>query len=215
MQTTQQSTRTPLGLHWPIADQQADARLRWLLDTNASERVRLARVSVEEAMMAMRRPISTRRAYALFGLLLGTLPPAAIFYRMFGHDVSRSTENGGLLLIILAMNVACALAGRFIASKISSVAENAESESWLKMLLLSPFVGMLWGACTGALGGLIFFIIGAFFGALCAMAVGMVAFALFMPLHRSVARGGMIEAGHLWPLACGVTMAITALILGL
>jgi len=166
-------------------------------------------------MMMMRRPVSARRAYALFGLLLGTLPPAAIFYRVFGYALSQNTEGGGLLLIILAMNVACALAGRFIASKISSVAENVESDSWLKMLLLSPFVGIFWGACTGALGGMVFFVIGAFFGALCAMAVGIVAFALFMPLHRSVARGGMIEAGHLWPLACGVTMAITALILGL
>ena len=168
--------------------------------------------------MMMRRPVSTKRAYAVFGLLLGTLPPAAIFYRMFGNfgNIARQSNDAAwLLLLILAMNVACALAGRFVASRLSSVAENVESESWPKMFLLSPFVGMLWGACTGALGGLIFFVIGAFFGAFCAMAVGILAFTLFMPLHRSVARGGMIEAGHLWPLACGVTMAITALILGL
>jgi hypothetical protein len=177
--------------------------------------VALARASVEEEVMAMRRPVSAQRAYAVFGLLLGTLPPAAIFYKMFGSIFGQSTEAAWLLLLIVAMNLACALAGRFMASRLSPLAETVESDSWLKTVLLSPFVGMLWGACAGALGGLIFFIIGAFFGALCAMAVGAVAFALFMPLHRSVARGGMIEASHLWPLACGVTMAITALILGL
>jgi hypothetical protein len=210
-----QTTHTPVGLYWPIADQPVNARLRWLLDANACERARLARAPVEEQVMKMRRPVSIKRAYALFGLLLGTLPPAAIFYRMFGGIMSRGNDAGWFLLLIVAMNVACALAGRFVASRLSSIAETVESDSRLRMLLLTPFVGMLWGACAGGLGGLVFFLFGAVFGSLAAMPVGILAFALFMPLHRSVARGGMIEASHLWPLACGVTMAITALILGL
>lgn len=210
-----QTTYTPLGLHWPIADQPVDARLKWLHEANAAESARLARERLEEETMMMRRPVSMRRAYALFGLLLGTLPPAAIFYRLFGNILGHSTEAGWLFLLLLAMNVACAAAGRFVASRLSGAAETVESGSWPRLLVLSPFLGMVWGALTGALGGLIFFVIGAFFGALCAMIVGVLTFSLFMPLHRSLARGGMIEAGHLWPLACGVTMAITALILGL
>ena len=74
-------------------------------------------------------------------------------------------------------------------------------------------MGFAWGAITGAAGGAICFGIGAIFGALYAAPVGTLAFILFTPLHRLLARGGMIDARHFWPLACGVTMTITALIL--
>ncbi len=80
---------------------------------------------------------------------------------------------------------------------------------------MALLIGWLWAIGTGAAGGLVFFGIGAIFGVSFAIPVGLLAFASFMPLHRLLARGGMIEAGHLWPLACGVTMTVTALILGL
>jgi hypothetical protein len=41
----------------------------------------------------------------------------------------------------------------------------------------------------------------------------MLAFAAFAPLHRLLARGGMIDARHLAPLAWGINLAISALIL--
>ncbi len=74
-------------------------------------------------------------------------------------------------------------------------------------------VGALWGLTTGAVGGVWFFGFGSFFGALIALPVGMLGFALFTPLHRLMARGGMIDARHFWPLAGGVVFTITALIL--
>ncbi len=68
---------------------------------------------------------------------------------------------------------------------------------------------------TGALGGFVFFGIGAFVGAALAVPVGALAFAVFAPLHRLLARGGMIDARQLWPLALGVSGTIAALILGM
>lgn len=166
--------------------------------------------------MMMRRPVSMRRTYALFGMLLGTFPPAAIFFKVFGSELSRQKFFlSWWLLLILAMNVACCLAGRFFGSKISLMLNGIERRSWTKKFLLALFAGWCWATGTGAAGGFVFYGFGAIFGALFAMPVGLLAFALFMPLHRSVARGGMIEARHLWPLACGVTMTLTALILGL
>lgn len=162
--------------------------------------------------MAMRRPISMQRAYARFGMLLGALPPSAIFYKMFAREMAREPF---MFLLILAMNVACCLAGRFFASKLSLMLNAFERRSWTKEFFMALLIGWLWGTGTGAAGGLIFFGFGAIFGALYAIPVALIAFALFVPLHRLLARGGMIEAGHLWPLACGVTMTLTALILGL
>jgi len=180
--------------------------------------VRLSRAGIDEKIMMMRRPLSVERAYGLFGLLLGTLPPAAIFYRMFGDEVARQGFQSLLFLLLLAMNIVCGLVGTFLGSRFNgmvSAIDAAEDHRRIRMIFLPPLIGMLWGAGTGWAGGLIFFGIGAIFGAVFAIPVGILAFALFMPLHRWLAHGGMIEASHLWPLACGVVMTITALILGL
>jgi hypothetical protein len=62
-------------------------------------------------------------------------------------------------------------------------------------------------------GGVLFFGVGSLFGAFMALPFGMLGFLLFTPLHRLMACGGMIDARHLWPLACGVALTISALIL--
>lgn len=89
----------------------------------------------------MRHPISAHKAYGLAGLLLGVLPPAAIFARLFGYGL-----GGG------SLNMA--------------------------------------------------------FG----IPIGSLAFLIFAVLHRTLERGGMIEARHFVPLACGITAIITVLI---
>ncbi len=187
--------------------------MSWLINTNAAEEARFSRAGLNEQIMMMRRPVSIQRAYALFGMLLGTLPPAAIFYKMFWRELAY--QEPLMLLLILAMNVACCFAGRFFGSKLSLIVNGFERGSWTKEFFMALSIGWLWAIGTGAAGGLVFFGIGAIFGASFAIPVGLLAFALFMPLHRLLARGGMIEAGHLWPLACGVTLTVTALILGL
>ena len=169
--------------------------------------------SEEDEMLLMRRPMPVRRTYALFGMLLGIFPPAAIFTKMLGYGLSEG--SGIMFLVFLLMNVICAVTGYWMGVALSRSVADWERESWTKMLLLLPVLGMGWGAITGAAGGFIFFGIGAVFGAYMAMAVGAVAFTLFAALHRLVWRGGMIDARHFWPLASGVTLVISALILGM
>jgi hypothetical protein len=113
------------------------------------------------------------------------------------------------------MNAACALAGLYFGSKLSRLASAAEDSHWLVTLVGAPCLGFLWGLAAGAAGGLPAFVFGSICGAVCAVPVGALAFALFLPLHRLLARGGMIDARHLWPLACGVVGVVTALILNL
>jgi hypothetical protein len=193
--------------------------MNWLLEENAREahRRRLFRdAAEEEQMLLMRHPLSACRAYALFGMLLGTLPPAMIFVRIFGYGMSpRFSDTLLFLILCLFMNIACCAMGRTMGRVLSRTLEDMERWSWSKMLLVLPFMGAAWGSVTGAVGGLVFFFFGAFFGLVCALPVGILAFTIFTPLHRLVARGGMIDARHFWPLACGVTMMISALILGI
>jgi len=198
------------------------ARLNWLVAALADEEERryLFRSADEEAQMGlMRHPLSTRKAYALFGMLLGIYPPAAIFCRLFNsYGVGHAFDNqiGASLFwfsFCLAMNVICCLVGRKMGSVIGNYIDHLERVSWHRMIIVTMLSGLLWGATTGAIGGAIFFGIGAFFGIVCAVPVGVLAFTFFTLFHRPLTRGGMIEAAHFWPLAWGITLTIVALIL--
>jgi hypothetical protein len=184
-----------------------------------ANRLRLFRDPLEEEeMLLMHRPVSTEKAYALFGLLLGTLPPAAIFWRMLGQHLWIKWPfilGSGLFLLLLLMNATCCFVGKWMGARVSRWLDDKYGDSWTWKFFMALTAGICWGIVTGAAGGLPAFGIGAIFGALCAVPVGMLAFPTFALLHRLLARGGMIDARHFWPLACGVVMIITALILGL
>lgn len=202
-----------------FAPDDVNARLAWLVqaDGYAEQRRRLFRTPrEEEERLSMRRPYSSRKAYALLGLLLGLLPPAVIFYRIFGYGLgghSRAADEGWLLLLCLAMNTVSAVAGCAMGSVWGRQVDALERSTWHGTVLGAIFMGLTWGAVTGMFGGLLFFGVGAVAGIFCAVPVGAVAYLLFTPLHRLLARGGMIDARHFWPLACGVTFSIAALIL--
>jgi hypothetical protein len=113
------------------------------------------------------------------------------------------------------MNLVCCLMGGKMGGVFGERIDSYERASWHRMCVCSAGAGALWGFTTGAVGGVLFFGFGSLFGALIALPVGMLGFGLFTPLHRLMARGGMIDARHFWPLACGVVLTISALILGL
>jgi len=164
----------------------------------------------------MRRPVATREAYARFGLLLGAFVPAAIFYRMFNYGFQANGSGFGQLwfpLLLVAMNLACALTGGKWGARVGGTIDAYEHESWHRMSICAMGLGALWGLNTGAVGGVLYFGVGSLFGAFIALPVGMLGFLIFTLLHRLMARGGMIDARHVWPLAYGVVLTITALIL--
>lgn len=169
-------------------------------------------------MLSMRRPVSVEHAFALFGTLLGTLPPAAILIRVFGNWPSREPGWSGLgvAAMCLAMNIVCAVVGHRMGRAIGHpMIAGAERRSWTRTLLFTLLAAFVWGATTGAAGGAVFFGIGAIFGVVCALAVALPAFVVFTVFHRLLARGGMIDARHLRPLAWGTAATAAALVLGL
>ena len=158
--------------------------------------------------------MSARRSLALFGLMLGMFPPAAIFIKMFDYGLVGYKSSVLLFIICLVMNFSCAGVGYAMGGALASSVEKLERRSWTRMLLMLPLIGAAWGAVTGGAGGLIFLGIGALFGSIFAMPIGALAFILFASLHRVLSRGGMIDARHYWPLASGVTLLLAALVLG-
>lgn len=194
------------------------SRLDWLLAVNAEETRRrdlFKSAAEEEELLLMRRPLGARRAFGLFGLMMGLFPPAAIFIKMFGYGIGGYSASALMFIICLLMNLTCAVVGYAMGLALSQPVESAERRTWTRMMIMLPLIGAGWGAVTGFAGGLIFVGIGAIFGAIFAIPIGALSFTLFASLHRLLVRGGMIDARHFWPLASGTSLLAAALVLGI
>jgi len=165
----------------------------------------------------MKSPLATEKALAYFGAMLGLFPPFALFSRFvfenFKH--SSSSDDFWLVPLLLFVNFVCMVVGYFSGKLVGRIVAELEKSSWTAMLLLMPFVGVLWGVLTGAAGGVFIFVIGAFFGAALASLVGAAALPAFAVFHRWLKKGDSIEEKHFFPIALGISCIITALILGL
>lgn len=158
----------------------------------------------------MRNPLTTEKAFSYFGLQIGIFPPAVIFYQ-----VIKNNPEPGMIILLLFVNLICAAAGYFSGKLIGKMILVAEHYSWNKMLVLLPFIGILWGLIAGGIGGVFIFLIGAIFGAIIAAMVGSAGITTFTIFHRLLKRGEMIERNTFLPLAFGISLAISAFILGL
>jgi hypothetical protein len=166
----------------------------------------------------MKNPLTNEKAFARFGLMLGTFPPMMIFGSFLLNEFRHNPSNEKWLpvFLLLFVNIVCAVAGYYSGKNIiSQFIAKAETYSWSSMILLMPFIGILWGIITGGIGGVFIFIIGAFFGAIIASMVGSVALTTFTVFHRLLKRGDSIEQKHFLPVAFGITATICAFILGL
>lgn len=202
-------------------------RLIWLeaeIARDLARRNKPARVSDEwRALRAVKlgRPVATEEAYALFGMLLGLLPPFAIFARIlaafFVDGGLRGRDSGNALLfwgaLFLLMNAVCCLVGRHFGAYLGRTNGDVRARPWPAFIFISLLEGVAWGGVTGAAGGAIGFGFGAFFGAACAIPIALLAFPVFAVLHRALSHGGMIEERQLWPLALGIPFNVAVLIL--
>lgn len=162
-------------------------------------------------MLLIRQPVNAESAFALLGLLLGTLPPAAIFFRL-ALPISRGSD-GHIALIFVPMLVICAALGRLMGRRVGRSIGEFERGGWARLILFTIAAAFGWATVTGAAGGVLFFGVGALFGVFCALAVAAPAFVVFTTFHRLLARGGMIDARHLRPLAWAVAATAAALVL--
>jgi hypothetical protein len=163
----------------------------------------------------MQNPLTIEKTFAYFGLLLGTFPPAAIFAK-FALDSGILYNDGAWILgVMFIINLISAIVGYFSGKFIARSVRELENYSWHSMLLIAPFIGMIWGIIAGGAGGVIVFVFGAFFGAFLGSLVGGAALPIFTVFHRWLKKGDMMELKHFLPLAFGITFTICAFIFGL
>ncbi len=159
-------------------------------------------------------PLSNETAFAYFGFLLGMFPPAALFGRFLYESNNIPQEEFWIIFLLLLVNIVSALVGYFSGKTIGKIVTELEKLSWHWMLLILPFLGLLWGIISGGAGGIFIFGIGAIFGAILGGLVGSVALPLFTIFHRLFKRGEIIDKKLFLPLAFGITFIISAFILG-
>jgi hypothetical protein len=140
----------------------------------------------------------------------------AIFAR-FAYESIRNPYNDDswVLLLLVFVNIVCAATGYFSGKLIGNIVASMEKLNWGSMLLVAPFIGILWGIMTGSAGGVFIFVIGAFFGAAIASLVGMIALPIFTIFHRLLKKGDVMERDQFLPIAMGITLIISAFFLGL
>ena len=165
----------------------------------------------------LENPLTTKEAFAQFGLMLGLFPPLAIFSKFIYHSLFKNPYNDDtwVIFLLIVVNFVCAVTGYYSGKMIGQIVSSIEKMNWGSMLLIAPFIGILWGVMTGAAGGIFIFVVGAFFGAAIASLVGAVALPIFTIFHRMLKKGDVIERDQFLPVALGITFIISALFLGL
>ena len=152
-----------------------------------------------------------KQTYAYLGLMLGIFPPASLFALFIAE--SRAPSEIWLVALLMGVNTVTGFVGYFFGKVVGSLLHDRDTRSLSFYVFFLPFLGFLWGAIAGAVGGVFLFIIGAFFGAILGGAVGMVALPAFYAMHRLLKHGEYLELKYFLPVATGIVYSISALIL--
>lgn len=217
-QTYARQTDFNSSLRHEKPDEQTNQRLDTLLKINeetAREKALFGSEQEKIEATLMKDGLNTKQAFAYFGLLLGTFVPAAMFTRFLIDARGLRVEDLWILGIVAIVNIITAVVGYFSGKIIARSVSEVEGFSWGMMLLITPFIGLVWGIMAGGAGGIIIFFVGAFFGAFLGGAVGSVALPAFALLHRLMKKGDLIDMRHFLPIAFGITFVICGFILGI
>jgi hypothetical protein len=203
---------------FPASDDEVRRRIDLLLADNAEldRRAALYRTSSEEfEALSMTKPLTIEQSYRHLGFLLGAFPPAAYFIKFGAYDVVHWQRSSlGILLLTVSINIVCILAGMGFGKTVGRQMEKYQRSPWIKMLVFSALFALLWALITGFAGGAVVFVIGGFVGPFLAAPVALAAFPAFAALLRLNERGLLIERKHLLPITYGISLAISAFILG-
>ncbi len=161
----------------------------------------------------MTYPIDSRKAFAYFGLMIGSLPPFALVLKIISETMPPSSIPIMFLVLLTAAGVMTGIAGYASARFIPSAIDRVSHFGLPNRIALLTLIGFGWGAVSGAVGGLFLFIVGAIFAGIVGGIIGAVTFPVLVVLFSSLRRGDFIEMKHFLPIAFGITLSLCAFIL--
>ncbi|MFT3745035.1 MAG: hypothetical protein QM785_12170 [Pyrinomonadaceae bacterium] len=155
--------------------------------------------------------LNFKKTYAFLGAMLGIFPPASLFALFIAE--SRAPSEIWLVALLMGVNTVTAFVGYFFGKVVGSLLHDRDDRSISFYIFFLPFLGFLWGAIAGGVGGVFLFIVGAFFGAVIGGTVGMIALPAFYLMHRLLKHGEYLELKYFLPVATGIVYSISAVIL--
>ena len=166
--------------------------------------------------MLMVRPGDSKKAFAMFGLIFGSLPLLTASAKI-AVKIPDELGQGALLwsLLFAVAGVLTGITGFALGRLVPGILHRVSDFRLPNRIVLISLIGFCWGAIAGAAGGFFLFIIGAIVGAILGGLAGSVAVPLFVLLHSTVRAGDLIERRHFLPVAFGITLTLCAYILGL
>lgn len=208
----------PLNIYDKLDNSNTDEavahNLEVLRDANAQIALRKSfypTLESKRAVSSLRLKLDFKKTYAFLGAMLGIFPPAALFALFIVE--SNAPSEIWLVALLLGVNAVTAFVGYFFGKVVGSLLYDRDNRSLTFYLFFLPFLGFLWGAIAGAVGGVFLFIIGAFFGAIIGGTVGMLALPTFYAMHRLLKHGEYLELKYFLPIATGIVYSICAVII--
>lgn len=213
MKPVTQLLERPIGLYGLDEDAETEGRLEFLLEAN--RRTQLKNESKQDVIDSMIRPIDSKRAFALFGLMIGTLGPLSIFVKLLSD--AGGLRNNELLFPVLCLvaTIATATVGYFTGKVVGNIIQKINAQRFSVAFQLYILTGLCWGAVSGFAGGIFLFLVGSIFGAFIGAAFGGAATLAFGLFHRYLSTDGVIERRHFLPLSFGTVLFLCSFILGL
>src|SRR5436190_17082521 len=126
----------------------SNSRLSLLIALNTENEKRrrmFANRDDARAVALMRNPLKSEKALAMFGLLLGISPPAALFIKFL---IAGSVPWWFAGFFIIA-NCLTAIAGYYSGVLVGTIVRLAEEKDWITMIFFLFFMGSAWGAFCG------------------------------------------------------------------
>ncbi len=206
--------RTEHKLNSQVFDEiSVNERLEALLNLNAQYDRKAAELDEELDATTMLFALNRKETFAFFGAMLGSIPPVSFFLLLIVKDGNHQPPPL-LLVLMLGTVIIASLTGYHSGKLVASALRQAEGMAFWTRLPYFALIGLLWGIVSGAAGGVLIFLIGAIFGAFLGGVVGAVALPLFSIPYMAVKRGELIELKHFLPISIGITLSISAYILG-
>ncbi len=213
MKPDTQILERPISLYGLDADDETDGRLEFLLEVN--RRTLLKKETKQDVIDMMISPIDSKRAFALFGLLIGILGPLSIILKILWTSGGFRNDDLFFAALFLIANLVTAVVGYFSGKIVGNIVQKVNTKRLSVAIQLYALTGFCWGAVSGFVGGLFLFLFGSIAGALIGAAFGTVATLLFSLFHRLLAVEGVIERRHFLPLSFGTVLFLCSFILGL
>ena len=119
-------------------------------------------------------PIDSKKVFAYFGFMIGVMPTFALVFKMIGESMPAERVPVLFIILLAAAGIATGLAGYATGRFVPSAVNGFSNFSLPNRIAILSLVGFVWGAASGAIGGLFLFFIGAIFASIAGGIVGAV-----------------------------------------